>query len=152
QNCRSHDIRVMQIPRDQPAQVRRILTRSAAAGLMHQKLDAIHVLEERGLGHRARWFLRTSMLDLIEPPLLVEFNHVRYLAAVHLRRSKPQFLLERLLQRLNVPVFAKHQRDDQPVIARAYLSVGSLVAEKSPLLPQRNIWSMPALLLGLLVE
>ncbi len=50
--------------------------------------------------------------------------------AIVLRRRDAKFLFERLLQRADIPVFAKDQRNYHPVVARPYLAIGAVVALK----------------------
>src|SRR5690349_20248948 len=104
-----------------------ILARAATTTLVHQKLDAIDILKNRSLGRNTRVVVRCSLINLVQPSLLVECDHLGDLSPVHLGRSKSQFLFERLLQSLDVAVLAEDQRHYQPVVAGADLAIRSVI-------------------------
>ena len=119
---------------------------------MEEKLDAIDVLEQS----RARWvfgrFRRAMTLYLIKPALAVQFDKFRDLAAVNLRRRKSQFLLKSLFQSFDITVFAKDQRDNEPIVARTDLAVVPVIAEKCAIPPPRYVGRSPMVFARFLVE
>ena len=89
---------------------------------------------------------------LVEPSLAVQLDQLGDLLAVDLRPRKSQFLFERFLQDLNIPVFTEHQRHNQPIIPRPNLSITAPVTQKSPAHPAVNSRWSPVILSGFVVE
>src|SRR5579884_717510 len=90
-------------------------------------------------------------LDFLRLPFAIELRQFRDLLPIKLRRRKAQLLFKRLLQIQNVPVFTKYQRNHNPIIPRADLTIGASIPNKFPLLPARNVWSLPMKVLGFFV-
>src|SRR5260370_36317648 len=102
---------------------------------MQQKADAINILEDSG---RLRtWSVnnQSARCDLRRSAILIKLCQLRHLPAVNLRRCKTQLFLKSLFQDADVVVFAEHERHNDPVISRAYLSVSPAVSKKLALLP-----------------
>jgi hypothetical protein len=78
---------------------------------------------------------QSARFDLRRSAILIKLCKLRHLPAVNLRRCKPQLFLKSLFQDADVVVFAEHERDNDPVISRANLSISSPVSEKLALLP-----------------
>ena len=74
------------------------------------------------------------------------------LLTINLRRSISQSFVKGFAQNVNVPVFTKNQWDNQPIIARAHLSISALVTEKGAILPARNVGRMPRIASRFLVK
>ena len=114
---------MMDVARDQSAKIVGIFPRSSAAPFVQQKPDAVHVFENPGTLRARRVLRQRARLDLLAPAIRIEPRQLRHLPPIDLWRSKTQLLFKRLLQYPDVPVFAEHQRNNNPVIARAHLAV-----------------------------
>src|SRR5260370_1207436 len=132
--CSRH-IRVMDITRNEPAEIVGILPRASAASFVQQKADAIHTLENSGALRTWRFARQSPRLNVSCSAVLVEASKLGPLSPVNLRPRKAQLSLKGLFQYADFAVFTEHQRDDDPVIPRANLSVTSPVSEKMPLPP-----------------
>jgi hypothetical protein len=96
ENGRSGDIRMMDIPGEQPTKIVGIFARSATATLVHQKLDSIYILENLGAGGRVGRQFRRVRLDRFGFAFSIKPDQLRYLLPIDIRLSKTQFLLKRL--------------------------------------------------------
>src|SRR5258708_5590498 len=132
--CSRH-IRVMNITRNEAAEIVGILSRASAASFMEEKADAVHMLENSRALRTWRVARKSPHLNVFRSAVLVEATQLRHLSPVNLRHRKTQLFLKGLFQHADIAVFAEHQRDDDPVISRADLSVSSPVSEKVPLPP-----------------
>src|SRR3954468_1170344 len=126
---------MMNVARQQPAQIIGILTGSTAAAFMQKESDAINILKDSLLGGRRR-LLRDPMISRWSQFLFaIESGKFRNLAPVQLRSGKSKLFFESLFQHLNILVFAENQRHDEPVIARANLTIGPFIALEFRLTP-----------------
>src|ERR1022692_2384610 len=82
----------------------------------------------------------------------IEFCQFGDLAAVDLGRGETQLFFECLLKNLYVFVLAKNERDDQPIVSGAHLSVGAVISQESLVIPARNVRWRPAEFAQLLAE
>ena len=73
-------------------------------------------------------------------------NQLPHLLAVKLWPPVTQLFFEGLAQRFNIAVFAKDQRDNQPVIARTDLAIRTMVTIKSARRPTRNVGRSPCVI------
>ena len=72
--------------------------------------------------------------------------------AIELRPGKPQFLFKCLLQDLYVPVLAKNQGNNEPIVSCAYLTIGPAIPQKGLLFSVRNVGRCPTIFPRLLVK
>src|SRR4029077_6853197 len=91
-------------------------------------------------------------LDRVYSSLAIQLRQICNLLTVNLRRSVSQSFVEGLAQDVDVAVFTKNERHNQPVIARAYLSIRASVAEKGAGLPSGNIRRMPRIVFRFLMK
>src|ERR1700693_4657007 len=117
------NVGMVEITRNQTAEIAGVFPSAATAGLMYQKLDAVDVLENPTPRLPARALFHPLPVDLFESAFLVKPHQVRDLLPVDLRGSEAELLFESLFQHLDVPVFTEHQRNHQPVVSGAHLSV-----------------------------
>src|ERR1700761_7041154 len=76
---------------------------------------------------------------------MVLLDQLPHLLAVKFWPSVAKLLLESIAQRFDIAVLAEHQRNYQPVIARAYLAVRTMVTVKGTRRPGGDIWSRPGI-------
>src|SRR5258708_6461456 len=95
---------------------------------------------------------RAGTLNFCGSTLLVRANELGHLLSIDLGRSEAQFFLKCLLHHRNVPVFAENQRDDEPIVPRADLTIIPDVSKKCPLTPARDIGRLPTIRFRLFVE
>src|SRR5438128_5987569 len=126
---------MIDIARDEPTKVVRILASPAAAALMHQKLDTVDVFEKSRLARISAVPQQGAVLEFFDSAFTIQFRQLRHLVAIHLRSCEAKFLFECLLENADVSVFTKHQGNHKPVISRSHLDVGPPVSHKSTLLP-----------------
>src|SRR5438046_1911840 len=127
---------MMDIARDQSTKIVGIFPRSSTATVMQKEPHAVHVFEDSGTLRPGRLSRQLARLDLFGAAIRIEPRQLRHLPPVHLRRGESQLLFKRLLQHRNVPVFAEHQRNHDPVVARAHLAVRSPVSQEFPFFPE----------------
>ena len=125
---------MMDVASQQSAERLRVLPRAAAAALMRQEANAVYIGKD-ALGARCRKL--GGSVAVARRGLLHQLAHMAAIAI--LRDAVAQFLFERLAHTLHVAVFAKHQRQHQPVVARAYLAVGAMKAVEGARGPGRSI-------------
>ena len=143
---------MMDVARDQPAKIVGILPRPPATPFVQQKPDAVHVFENPGTLRARRVFRQHARLDLFAPAIRIQPRQLRHLPSIHLWRGETQLLFKRLLQHPDVPVFAEHQRNNDPVISRAHLAVRPAISREFPLPPSRHIRRRPAILFRFLLK
>src|ERR1700687_3681224 len=143
---------MMEITRNQPAEIVAIFSSSPASALMHEEFDAIDILENPRLGADLHICFRPLPIDLIQLALLVESDQFSDLPPVNLRRSKAQLLFKRLFQDFNIAVLAENQRHHQPIISGANLAVSPVITEERATLPMRDVGRSPIVLNRLFVE
>src|ERR1700758_3853703 len=80
-------------------------------------------------------------------PRSILTNEVGNLLAINLWCRESQLLLESLLQHADIPVFAKHERNDEPIISRTYLTIRAPIPLEGSLAPSRNLRRRPAIAL-----
>src|SRR5947207_722447 len=123
ENCCPGDIGMIDVSRDQTAEIVRVFSGAAATAFMQQESDAVHILEEL-MGSLI--FMSSSeclTADLIGSAFAIKLCQLCHLLTIKLWRGETQLLFERLLQVENVAVFAKDQRHDEPIISGADLSI-----------------------------
>ena len=146
EDCSSRDVGMVDVSRNQPAQIVGVFTGAAAPAFMQQELDAVDVLKHAGalrLGAISGGAASPRGIQFAFPIELRQFGH---LPAIDLRRRKTQLFFKGLLQNADVSVLTKDQRNHQPVVARAHLAIGPGIACERPLLPARNIRRLPVVL------
>src|SRR5579863_4839021 len=121
---------MMDVSGDEPAEIPRILARSAAALLVHQKFNAVDMREDFRCACADAGLCRLVSENFVSSPLAIKLHEFGHLAAVDLRRGKAQFFLERLLQHGYISVLAENERHDEPIIARPRLPVGAAVSHE----------------------
>ncbi len=75
--------------------------------------------------------------------LLKLFDQLAHLVAVKLGTSVTKLFLESIAQGLNIAVLAEDEGNHQPIIARAHLTVGAMVAIEGARSPARHVWRRP---------
>src|SRR6267154_1063131 len=148
----SRRIRVMDVTRNEAAEIVGILSRASAASFVQQKADAIHTLENSRALQTWRVARQSPRLNVFRSAVLVEASQLRHLSPVNLRHRKAQLFLKGLLHYGDVAVFTEHQRYDDPVISRADLPVSSPIPEKASLPPFGNVRRGPVEFACFLVE
>ncbi len=88
-------------------------------------------------------FREHVVLDLFGLPFPIKLHQIGNVPPVSFWRRNSQFLFKSFLKSADIPVFAEHQRNYQPVVARAYLAIGAVISEKCAILPARNVRSIP---------
>ncbi len=140
-------IRMMNVSRKNSAKIPRIFARRAATLLVRQKFDAIDVFENfrrRAAACDSPPLRQLKILQLRRFPFAKQLHHLRNLPPINLRQRESQLFLKRLLQNAKIPVLAKHQRHNEPMIPRAHLPIGTVIAEKCPIAPLRHIRRRPS--------
>ena len=110
------------------------------------------MFEERLRRRQGGCFYRFVTAQIGDPAFAIELGQLGNLPAVAGTGGKSKLFFERLLQNLNVLVLAEDQRDYEPIISCAHLSVGSVKAFECSAGPARNVGSGPAKLCGLGVK
>src|SRR5205085_1785214 len=135
---------MMNVSSQQAGKVPGICAGAAAAAFMSEKLDAVKVGKNLAL--------LTAIVSLAAPILKkaaaarpMSPDQIGYLTPVDLRRRISQLFFKRLFQDSGVSVFAEHQRNHQPVIARSHLAIRAVVSEDRRLLPARDIRRGPVM-------
>jgi len=146
------DVGMMDVSGDEAAKIVGVFSSTAAAAFVEQETDTVHIFEELGARRAGGLLGKRSGCDFGGLPLFVEARELSNLAAIDLRSGEAEFLFEGLLEHADIAVFAEDQRNDQPVIARADLAVGAMVATKSGAGPVRNIGRSPVVYFGFFVE
>ena len=114
------DVGVVDVAGQQTAERLRILARAAAAALVGKKANAIEIGKD-ALGMRRR----QCCVGRVPLPLALLLDELAHMLAIAvLRAAVAQLFFERLSHPLHVAVLAKHQRQHNPVVARAHLAVG----------------------------
>src|SRR6185437_16603771 len=111
---------------NQSAKITGIFASTAASALVREEFNAIHIFEKL-MTARCASFLKVVPLDFFRFSGGIQARQRRHLLAINGRRGKSQFLFERLLQDINVAVLTENQRNNQPVISRADLSIRAVV-------------------------
>src|SRR5207237_382641 len=93
--CSCH-IRMMNVIRDQPTKIVRILSRSAAAAFMQKKSYAIHILENLRTLLASGISLPGMIPDLFSFAILIQPRQLRHLPPVNLGRPESQLFFKRL--------------------------------------------------------
>src|SRR5208337_2519615 len=135
QYCRAGYVWVMDVPRKQAAESLRILPRASAAALVNEKPDAVYIRKNALMGDQVLW-LGGALLQMA-------VNQLSDLLAVLFRTAVAQFFFKGLAQRVDIAIFTKHQRNHEPVVARANLAIFTVIATESALLPARDIRGRP---------
>src|SRR5579864_360939 len=120
---------------DQAAEIVGIFTRSATAALVKQKAHAINILKKPVARGRSRIGREGMSIEVFQLSFTIKFCQVGDLAAVELGRGETKLFFECLLQHLYISVLAKNQRDDEPIVSCAYLSVGAAISLEGLMLP-----------------
>ena len=79
---------MMDVTRNEPAEIVGILPRTSAASFMQQKAYAIHMPENSGRLRTCRVTRQSARLDLFRSAVLIEASQLRHLPPVNLRRCK----------------------------------------------------------------
>src|SRR5690606_22327639 len=88
-------------------------------------------------------------LDYLLLTLGIERFHFPHIALVRIRVFEAEFFYKCLFDNVYISVFAKHQWNHNPMIGRAYLPVGSMVAHKGLRPPLFYIGGCPVKILSL---
>ena len=124
------DIRVLDVPRNECTQCFGILTGATASAFMGQEFDAVNILEN--LGRAALLFQRWPGG---KNPLRVAFAVCVYqlldILLIGVAFYKAECLFERVLYRINITVFTKHQWYDKPVIGCTHLPIFAVISLES---------------------
>jgi hypothetical protein len=91
-------------------------------------------------------------VEFFQLSFTIQFRQIGDLATVELGRGETQLFFKCLLQHLYVLVLAKNQWNDQPIVSRAHLAVGSAISLEVLMLPPRNIGERPVKFAQLLAE
>ena len=142
ENRGARDVGVVNVSRQEAAKISGVFSRSTAALLVRQELDAVDIPKDFRLAWRPN-VGELKILDFFGLAFPIESNQFRDVAPVNLGQGESQFFLERLLQNGKIPVLAEDQRDYQPVISRAHLPIVPVIAQKRSLAPRGNIGRRP---------
>src|SRR3954468_8133205 len=93
-----------------------------------------------------------GIVDLRGPPFAIKLYIRCYLLAIHLRRAEAQFFFKCLLEGGDIPVFAKYQWNDEPIISRAHLAIGTAIPLEESFFPSRHIGRSPTKLRPFVME
>ncbi len=88
---------MVDVTRQQRAEVVRVLACSPAPSFMQQELNAVEVLKHLGRGRRPLRITERKSLQRFRFPLPVKSRQLCDLATIHLRRGKTQFFFKGLL-------------------------------------------------------
>src|ERR1700744_2686851 len=125
------NIGMMNVTGEQSAKGLGILTCAAAAPFVHQESHPVHIGKTLlGRAGSKIVFPRGFLLKLVD--------QLPYLLAVKLWAAIAELFFEGIAQGFHIAVLAKNKRDDQPVIACSYLTVGTMVAIESARSPARD--------------
>src|SRR5205823_13173770 len=108
-----------------------------------QEFDAIDVREKPRRLRAAGCFNKRSRRDAINLACPIKVCEIAHKLLVTLRASKAEFFLQCALQNGEIPVFAKDERKNDPVIASADLAVGAAIAKKRPGRPAGDVRRSP---------
>ena len=108
-----------------------ILPRAPTAALVRKKTDAVEI-RKGPLRNRFVLEFAINACMLVQKPA-----HACAVAVV--RSAVSQFFFESLFHPLHVAVLAEDQRQHQPVIARAHLTVGAAITLEATTGPSRSI-------------
>src|SRR6185437_1124805 len=142
---------MVNIAGNQSAQTARILARAAASALMREEFDAVNIFEELMASGPAS-LLKVMRFDVFGFSSGIQPRQGRNLLAINGRRGESQFFFKRLLQNINVAVFAEHQGNNQPVISRANLSIRAVVSGKCSSPPRSYVGRCPAVFRRIFME
>ena len=131
QNGRASNVWVVNVTGDEPAEIVGIFARSAASAVVQQKTNAVDIVEQPAALGECRFCGLSKGIDPFRLTFPIQFCQFANLAAVGLGCRESQFLFERLLQDLNVLVLTKNQRNDEPVVSCARLTVGAVISQES---------------------
>ncbi len=131
------NIWMMDVTGKQTAERLRILPRAPATALMHQEPYSVDIGKNPLRSTASIRALRGART------LMMLFDQLPHLLAVKFRPPVTKLFLEGIAQRFDIAVFAKDQRNHQPVIARAHLAVGTMVTVKSARRPTRDVGRSP---------
>ena len=136
------NVRVVDVAGEDARQVATVFASAAAAAFVPQKFYSVDISKQF-------WSVCAGLrreLDIFQLGRLafaIETNEFGNLAAIDLRESEAEFFLEGLFQDGEVAVFAEDERNDQPMIAGADLSIAAVIAEEAAILPFGNVRCMP---------
>ena len=133
----------MDVAGDQSTQIVGVLTRTAAATLMQQEANPVHVLEDAGTPGTSGRLSRNVSSDLFPPPFFIKARQLFDLLTVDLWGGKPEFFFEGLFQDRDIAVLAKDQRHNNPIVSGADLAIASPVSEEMSSPPPRNVRRLP---------
>src|SRR4051794_34077736 len=133
-SCSGH-IGMMNIAGEQTTKRPRVLARASAAALVEEELDAVDI-SEQPLG-------KCASRSVIAVRLSLQCGQFPHLLAVLIVASVSEFFFECFAKQFHVAVFAEDERQYEPIIPGAYLTVRAAISIESALLPFGNIWSGP---------
>ena len=135
---------VIGVGSQQLTQHRRILARAAAAALVGQEFDAIHVGKYPLSGKVALFEPQGGGSDFVGCFAgLVEPHQLAGKVLVLPGFGVAQFLFQRLADDVQVAVFAEHGGNEQPVVGRAHPPVGTVEAPEGTVFPLRHVGRHP---------
>ncbi len=137
------DVGMMNVAGEEAAEISGVFAGASAAALVHQELDAVEVTKNFGSGGKALAFGKLEILELVGFAVAIETDKFGHVAAINLRKRESEFFLEGLLEDREITVLAEDERDDEPVVAGANLSIRAVVAKKGALTPRRNVGRRP---------
>src|SRR5256885_15035040 len=120
---------------EEAAEIVGIFARAAAAAFVRQEFDTVDVREKPRRLRAAGCFQKRSRCEAIKLARSIKARKIAHKLLIALRAGKAEFFLQGALQNGEVPVFAKDERKNDPVIARADLAVGAAIAKEGPGLP-----------------
>src|SRR5215475_7209403 len=152
ENSSARNIGMMQIACDQAAKIPCVFARSSAPAFVREELHAIDILEE---SMRLRTSVVTRLLiglDRVDSAFLIQTRKISDLLTINLWWRVAQSFVESFAQYVDIAVLAENERNDEPVIARAYLSISALVSKKGAVLQGRYVRRVPAVAARFFVE
>ncbi len=118
---------------EKAAESLRVLASASAAALVSEKADAIDVGKD-SLAARRGFGMRTAF------SICLSRDHLSHKRAIAVMRSAvSQFLFERLAHTIDVAVLAEDEGKNEPVVSRAYLSIGTVIAHEGAREPRGGI-------------
>src|SRR4029077_10052080 len=95
---------------------------------------------------------KLKALQLVGLAVAIQTRELAHVPSIDLRQSKTELFLKRLLEHRKISVFAKNEREHQPVIPRADLTVAAVISGKCAPAPGRNIGRRPPVSAGAVAE
>src|SRR5579862_2615068 len=148
----TRNVWVVNVAGNEAAEIIGILARPATPAFVKQKANAVDVFKQPPSRGRNGFRWKILRRRLLCGSVAISFREVSDLLTIQLGHGEAQFFFESLLQNLDVLVFAKNQRNDEPVISRAHLPIGAAISEKCLILSARDIRRSPVEIARLLVK